>query len=693
MALPEIGEVVQGRYEITELLGTGGFGRVYKAVHLAMDRPVAIKCLHLDLVRDPKLREVTRKRFLQEARIISRLHHPNTVQVFDFGALDDAQEQLFMVVELIEGKPIDEVIEARGALDAQTTAHILRQVLGSLDEAHGAGVVHRDIKPQNIMITERLGDPWFVKVLDFGIAAPMPTPDAATAEGLTMAGAIIGTPGHMSPEQLCGEPVGPASDIYCVGLMAYEMLVGTPAYSHEVTAPALTEQAFGPDLDLPESVQCPDWLRQAVTKALRKDLSERVCDAEAFVAMLQPRQTPAEPPQAATVEVDAQEMARQDKATHQAAFAATAASMDVVEPPGFVVGTAETLASLDSVASSVEVQLPSTAPKRDVERASTLPEPPSSVPTEQTPPEPKPEPEAVADVPDTIPEAPKGGWMVWVGAAVVLAAVVGGVVALMQSGTQGTQSAKEEAAVAAQGEGDGDVPSKEAASDGAQLKLARQALDAFYKGAAEPPMPETCQARQAATLKALQGAVAALAGGRPLSRRPQDKDTVTALGKVASESAELLAWKARAQLYAGDDLRAARQAALGASQSCPSMALARKLEADIRLLEKDRTGAIKAYELAIEISPGFKGAHYNLGLAFLLEKQYQRAVDVLGRLLEMEGEPVEGVHVARARAYAALGEHKLALKDAQMALKLKPDDAQAARIRDAAQKKLEGGDD
>jgi len=162
---PMVGKVIQGRYRPTRLLGEGGMGRVYEAEQKmgAATRKVAIKTLHPELSQDPQLVA----RFNRECETVIELSHPNTIQFFDFGALDDGT--LFIVMEYIEGRALAADLE-RGAIEPGRVDKILVQVCGSLHEAHGRGIVHRDLKPDNVLLTDRGGQSDFVKVLDFGIA-------------------------------------------------------------------------------------------------------------------------------------------------------------------------------------------------------------------------------------------------------------------------------------------------------------------------------------------------------------------------------------------------------------------------------------------------------------------------------------------------------------------------------------------
>jgi serine/threonine protein kinase len=218
---PLLGQEVLGRYRITRLIGEGGMGRVYEAEQRVgtTTRRVAVKTLRPQLCADPQVA----RRFFREAETIVRLSHPNLIQFFDFGELTDGM--LAMVMEFIEGQSLAQLLST-GPLEPARMDLIFGQICGALAEAHGLGIVHRDLKPDNILLTRRAGHADFVKVLDFGIAQISASDDDRSTK-LTQQGMMVGTPPYMSPEQFSGEAVDARSDIYSLGIIAYEMLTGS----------------------------------------------------------------------------------------------------------------------------------------------------------------------------------------------------------------------------------------------------------------------------------------------------------------------------------------------------------------------------------------------------------------------------------------------------------------------------------
>ena len=210
-----IGEVVGGRYRIEAAIGGGGYGAVYRATQLNLNRTVALKVLHAGLV----VTEGALARFRREAELAQQLKSPNTVRVYDFGTTDHGLP--YIVWEHLEGRPLDALSAHEGPMPPARVVHVTRQILKALMEAHSLGIVHRDIKPANLVLTDFPGDPDFVKVLDFGVAKMLHEP------GANITGAApVGTPSYMSPEQVRNEPVGPAADLYALGLTMAELLSG-----------------------------------------------------------------------------------------------------------------------------------------------------------------------------------------------------------------------------------------------------------------------------------------------------------------------------------------------------------------------------------------------------------------------------------------------------------------------------------
>lgn len=223
---PLVGHTLDDKYRLEERLGIGGMGTVYRARHLLIDRPVAVKVLNPRFVED----EAARTRFRREAKACGRLQHVNAVTVTDFGTSQDGY--VYLVMELLEGRTLRDVLAKEAPLDPARSVALMLQVSAAVAAAHEAGIIHRDLKPANIFIVQRAEVPAVVKVLDFGIAKlASDSLDEDDPKTLTQVGAMIGTPRYMSPEQCDGAELTPAADVYSLGVILYEMLTGTVPFS------------------------------------------------------------------------------------------------------------------------------------------------------------------------------------------------------------------------------------------------------------------------------------------------------------------------------------------------------------------------------------------------------------------------------------------------------------------------------
>ena len=276
-----IGQTLGGKYKVIRLLGEGGMGAVFEGEQQlgTTRRKVAIKTLHPHLSRDPKIQA----RFEREVGTVAELQHPNTIQVYDFGSNEAGI--LYIVMEFLQGKSLAALLEKDGPMAPDRVDVIIQQICGSLEEAHGRGIVHRDLKPDNVVLVERAGKKDFVKVLDFGIAKRSNESDSGEQK-LTQQGMVLGTPPYMSPEQFSGKPIDARSDIYSLGIMAYEMLSGRLPFHGNTAWEWATQhmtQAPYPLEALPEGARVPEHMRSAIKQALAKSPDERFQSAIEFM--------------------------------------------------------------------------------------------------------------------------------------------------------------------------------------------------------------------------------------------------------------------------------------------------------------------------------------------------------------------------------------------------------------------------
>lgn len=273
---PLLRRVFEGKYRLDELLGGGGMGSVYRATHLLIDRPVAIKVLSQRFVGD----STAKQRFRREARAAGRMHHPNAVSVTDFGATADGY--LYIVMELLEGRTLRDLLAREAPLDVARVVSIMLQTCAAVSAAHDVGLIHRDLKPANIFIEQRSNTPATVKVLDFGVAKFAVEEQADDDyQTLTQVGAIIGTPRYMSPEQCSGSGgVTPASDVYSLGIVLYEMLSGVVPFSADTPLALALRHVSEQPRPLREIVpDVPEQLEAIAHKALAKRPGDRFADA------------------------------------------------------------------------------------------------------------------------------------------------------------------------------------------------------------------------------------------------------------------------------------------------------------------------------------------------------------------------------------------------------------------------------
>ncbi|HTE58955.1 MAG TPA: PASTA domain-containing protein [Solirubrobacteraceae bacterium] len=262
--------MIDGRYRIIGRLGSGGMADVYEAEDTQLGRRVALKLLHRRFAEDPEFVE----RFRREASSAAGLNHPNIVQVFDRGAWDGTY---YIAMELLEGRNLKQVVRDHGALDPALAVDIVLQILRAARFAHRRGVVHRDIKPHNVIVDEE----GRAKVTDFGIAR-------AGASDMTETGSIMGTAQYLSPEQAQGQPVDARSDLYSIGVVLYELLTGAPPFDADspVTI-ALKQVSEEPVPARLRNPAVPPALDMVVMRSLRKERGERFQDADAFAAALE----------------------------------------------------------------------------------------------------------------------------------------------------------------------------------------------------------------------------------------------------------------------------------------------------------------------------------------------------------------------------------------------------------------------
>jgi serine/threonine protein kinase len=262
-----VGSVLAGIYRLDALIGEGGMGAVYRGRHVMLRRDVAIKVLHPDFSRDPELV----KRFDREAQSAARLNHPNCIQVTEFGSTDDGMK--YLVMQLLEGTELQNILD--GPTSPERAVDLILQILRGLEHAHGQGVVHRDLKPQNIFVTRDHEGREVLKLVDFGIAKIIGGDGAL--EQMTRAGMVFGTPQYMSPEQALGLEIDARADLYAAGVLLYQIVTGRLPFNSDDPVALIRMQVSTEPPPLPPSV--PQELAAIIFRLLAKQKEQRYPDA------------------------------------------------------------------------------------------------------------------------------------------------------------------------------------------------------------------------------------------------------------------------------------------------------------------------------------------------------------------------------------------------------------------------------
>jgi predicted Ser/Thr protein kinase len=274
----DVPQFIAGRFRIECEIGRGGMGTVYRATHLGLERPVAVKIIKQEFASDRDVAD----RFLREARTMARLRHRHAAMIFDAGNLPDGRH--FIIMEFVEGTTLSEALSRDGRFSPERAVKIAIQICDVLEEAHQLGIIHRDLKPSNIMLNER-----GVCVLDFGVAKVLVNSAESTAtHATTGSGQLVGTPRYMSPEQCLGQRVGARSDLYSLGVVLYEMLAGRPPFVDPLPSAVLVKQATAAPPPLPQlRADIPRHLALAVHSMLAKRPEDRPRTAAAARTMLE----------------------------------------------------------------------------------------------------------------------------------------------------------------------------------------------------------------------------------------------------------------------------------------------------------------------------------------------------------------------------------------------------------------------
>jgi serine/threonine-protein kinase len=692
-------KLVLGRYRLLERLGKGGMGSVYKARQLSMDRLVAIKLIHPNLAEDPAISA----RFHREMQATSRVEHPNTVQVFDYGQAEDGQ--LFLVMELLQGRTLAQLLRSETWIPAARLIPIAAQIARALGAAHAQGIVHRDLKPENVMLVDHFGERDFVKVLDFGIARFLQA--EAASSRMTADGALIGTPTYMSPEQARGEEVGPKSDLYSLGVLLYQVTMGLPPFEGTTLPEILLRQ-------MKQAPRAPSELapgrlsramEQLILSLLEKEPALRPADAEAVLGLLasasplapepqgpertaiRPDSTP--PPPGGTAQ-SGQPAAGPGALEPEHTSMRIAGSKASAAPPGSHPTTKPPLppsaAGAHAPTPSPALASPASGARQGPSPSTPRPSPGAPSPAQVWAPSPEPslapltgsgpgprpsvppapyvpahEVSAPGPAPST-PAAPPGPKPPARSAWKVLAAI--GAASLLFGLGAALWWAR--------------------SNDSTERALLDRALGVDE----EPPAPALCRTRGRKAVEALLRPAQLLAGASVDAKRAQDSEALQWLdaqsGALQTE-AEYWALLARARLAVGTSPEQVRAAAAAAARLCPTWALAHNLEGKASQKAGLLPEAKAAYQRALDADPSYLAPRNNLGLIALLERNTGAAIAAFDEVLARRPGDFKALQ-ARAEARRFAGQTDAAIADLQAAATVleklgRSDDAQEAYCR------------
>ena len=584
--------VADGRYQVQALLGVGGMGTVYRALQHPLERQVALKLIHRELAKN----ETIVARFEREMRMTASIEHPHTVRVYDFGRIDG---QPFLAMEYLAGRSLRAVLDTGGALPIERLAAIGLQIAKALRAAHQAGIVHRDLKPDNVLLVDGYGERDFVKVLDFGIARPLEQEPGFQ----TVAGAIVGTPAYMSPEQVTGAAIDARSDLYALGVMLFEMATGAPPFAGSTTALLVAQaQQAPPSLDGFDAI--PAGVRMLIAQLLQKDPAARPASAEAVLDALAPFST-----------------AETGTRTTGAAAPRTAILSSSLPAPAPHAGGTLVLPGETKAADQARAAVPA---GRNGGRSAP---------------------------------GGHGKWMMLLGGLLVIggAGALGYHQRLKSQGQDARRVQTPTGKEGAPGPANGVAEPLDADSAGR--------VWALLQAPGEPPWPVACHSRDAAVLRRLSElgpALAATATNGPDAAARVD--ALTALGALPDASAERWVLEARATLAANP--AAAAHAAAEAVARCPSSAVAHNLLGNALQRTQQLDRAAEEYAAASGLTPAFLAPRFNLGLTRLRRDDAAGALAAFQAVSRADPD-YPNLPLVRADAHRRLGDVVAARADLQ----------------------------
>ncbi len=651
-----IGKTVGGRYLIEKKLGAGAMGAVFIANQISMDRKVALKLLHANLQGSESLV----KRFEREMKATSKVDHQNTVRVYDFGETDEGK--LFLAMELVKGDSLRGVIEKTGVFETIRALKIAIQIGKALNAAHSEGIVHRDLKPDNIMLVDRYGEQDFVKVLDFGIARFVDE----TSTQLTSDGQVVGTPLYIAPEQAQGQTVDHRADLYALGVILYQLVVGKVPFKSETLVGLLLMHAQEPPPPPSEVVpgQVPQHVEAAILRLMEKDPGARPQSATEVVELLERCSSAVGPGSAhsnaagmpaRTVANPGKQLKGQGSTVGMGMRPApkgigTAIDNSAGASGGSSKGLLITLVALLLIGGTVAGLAAAGVFGADKPAAA-----PIAAATDETASDiGKAGEQAVgADAVETEPEAPDAGSSGGSPTGPSTGAAGSRAQGVVDAGSKasptpdsGEASPKADASSATQ------RPDVKPTSriDPAVVRGLRSQLEQAQKRMGDPPAPLRCQTKEADVLSVLVRVAGFLQSAALDSNTTLDKLAFQQLGSVKAKgeaSPEFWALMALAQLATEGDaavatgpLNAARTVAL-----CGEWAVGHRLLGNAAYRNKDYGRAVTAYQRTLALLPDYPKVAINLAKAQLKAKEHEAAAGTATKILVGSPGEIEALEV------------------------------------------------
>ncbi|MCC6620008.1 MAG: protein kinase [Deltaproteobacteria bacterium] len=677
-----VGTTVAGRYEIESVLGAGGMGVVFRARQITMNRAVAIKLLHTHFGSNPH----AVGRFEREMQATSKIEHPNTIRVYDYGETEN--KQLFLAVEYLQGRTLAKVLlEDERPMPVERLLRIAIQIGKALTAAHAEGVVHRDLKPDNVMLLDQYGERDFVKVLDFGIARFVEADE--DAQRLTAEGAVVGTPAYMSPEQATGAAPDFRTDLYSLGIMLFEMATGAVPFDAPTTVSLMVKHVQEPPPRPSDMVpgHVPPELERLILQCLEKDPRARPSSADEVGRRLEaclPHRAPGALA-AETRKTPASKAAGKGGGEQRSGGPAAPRRSPLLWIILAIVVLGGGAAAAIVVLGSGSGTTPSGSDAAvAVSDASATEEATSAASADADGPE-----ETAGEDATQVAHADAAGGTTAVAATDDAGATVTGDAAVEGETAAADEVVGDETAADPDAGAEPEV-AEDVAPEVEVPKDPRADLAVVFMDADEPDTLNSCMTRgPPGLLEVLTKAGRLLAGGKPTEMRPSDQEAFDLLreyGDLITASPEGQLFLARATLRVVQTPGEALAPAMKAVALCDAWALTHHVLGNVYQARQELAKAKQSYLRARDRAPDFIAPLFNAVLIELAEKRPKEAAMLLDDILRRKPE-LASARLLRGQAYLMAGDPIAAVVDLEAATTHAPRDATAWMLLGQARQK------